>query len=76
MNEPITRRQRQVIAAITGYIREHGYPPSMREVGDAVGIASTSAVAHQLRALERKGRIRRTPGKPRAITIVNLEVQA
>jgi repressor LexA len=46
-----------------------GYPPSVREIGEAVGLTSTSSVAHQLRALERKGYLRRDPNRPRAVGV-------
>ena len=46
-----------------------GYPPSIREIGDAVGLTSTSSVAHQLRTLERKGYLRRDPNRPRAVDV-------
>ena len=46
-----------------------GYPPSIREIGDAVGLTSTSSVAHQLRSLERKGYLRRDPNRPRAVDV-------
>ena len=46
-----------------------GYPPSIREIGDAVGLTSTSSVAHQLRTLERKGFLRRDPNRPRAVDV-------
>lgn len=62
----LTVRQQRVLAAIRTYLKIYGYPPSMREIGLAVGLASTSSVAHQLDALERRGVLRRDPGRPRA----------
>ncbi len=60
--------------AILDYIKEelmkHGYPPSVREICNSVGLASTSSVHHQLNNLERKGYIRRDPSKPRALEVV------
>ena len=50
-----------------------GYPPSIREIGDAVGLTSTSSVAHQLRTLERKGYLRRDPNRPRAVDVRGAE---
>ncbi|UPG70211.1 transcriptional repressor LexA [Gordonia hongkongensis] len=50
-------------------VRERGYPPSIREIGDEVGLASTSSVAHQLRTLERKGLLKRDANRPRAVNI-------
>lgn len=66
----ITATQRKVLTAISAYIQLHGYPPSVRDVGEAAGIASTSSVIHQLRQLEMKGRIRRDPTRSRAIQIL------
>jgi repressor LexA len=63
-------RSRRVLEYLREYVAEHGYPPSIREVGDAVGLTSSSSVAYQLRVLEERGYIRRDPGKPRALTIL------
>ena len=68
----LTGRQREVIAFIRGHQAEHGYAPTIREIGDAMGISSTNAVNDHLKALERKGRIRRTPGASRAIRILEV----
>ncbi|MEU5383585.1 transcriptional repressor LexA [Kitasatospora cineracea] len=65
----LTARQRQVVDAIADSVRRRGYPPSMREIAEAVGLTSTSSVAHQLLALERKGVIHRDPHRPRAYTL-------
>ena len=54
---------------IRASVTTRGYPPSIREIGDAVGLTSTSSVAHQLRTLERKGYLRRDPNKPRAVDV-------
>ncbi len=62
----LTDRQRRVIEVIRDSVQRRGYPPSMREIGQAVGLSSTSSVAHQLMALERKGFLRRDPHRPRA----------
>lgn len=69
----LTRTQQAVLDAIVGYVQDHGYPPTIREIGTAAGIASTSSVTHQLRQLEYKGRLRRDPNKPRAIQILTEE---
>ena len=66
----LTARQRLVLATITEAITSRGYPPSMREIGDAVGLTSSSSVSHQLQALERKGYLRRDPKRPRAMEVV------
>jgi repressor LexA len=54
---------------IREWVERFGYPPSVREIGEAVGLTSTSSVAHQLRALERKGYLRRDPNRPRAVGV-------
>jgi len=69
----LTPRQRKVLEVIRGAVERRGYPPSMREIGDAVGLTSPSSVAHQLATLERKGFIRRDPNRPRAIEVRNPE---
>ncbi|WP_449289776.1 transcriptional repressor LexA [Nocardia rhizosphaerae] len=66
-------RQRTVLEVIRTSVTERGYPPSIREIGDAVGLTSTSSVAHQLRALERKGYLRRDPNRPRAVNVRGLD---
>ncbi|WP_084350910.1 transcriptional repressor LexA [Millisia brevis] len=65
----LTDRQRRVLEVIRASVAERGYPPSIREIGDAVGLTSTSSVAHQLRTLERKGFLRRDPNRPRAVDV-------
>lgn len=73
----LTERQRKVLEVIRASVTERGYPPSIREIGDAVGLTSTSSVAHQLRTLERKGFLRRDANRPRAVDVRGLdEVQA
>ncbi|MFE9576193.1 transcriptional repressor LexA [Nocardia sp. NPDC006044] len=69
----LTVRQRKVLDVIRSSVSERGYPPSIREIGDAVGLTSTSSVAHQLRALERKGFLRRDPNRPRAVDVRGLD---
>jgi repressor LexA len=69
----LTPRQRRVLEVIKDAVERRGYPPSMREIGEAVGLTSPSSVAHQLHTLERKGFIRRDPNRPRAIEVVSPE---
>jgi repressor LexA len=65
----LTPRQRRVLEVIRDSVVRRGYPPSMREIGEAVGLTSTSSVAHQLATLERKGFLRRDPNRPRAVDV-------
>jgi repressor LexA len=65
----LTARQRAILEAIRDSVERRGYPPSIREICEAAGLASTSSVAHQLRALERKGYLRRDPNRPRAVDV-------
>lgn len=65
----LTERQRTILDVIRASVTSRGYPPSIREIGDAVGLTSTSSVAHQLRTLERKGYLRRDPNRPRAVDV-------
>lgn len=71
----LTARQRRILQIIAEAVATRGYPPSIREIGDAVGLASPSSVAHQLNALERKGFIRRDPRLPRAMEVLQPEEQ-
>ncbi|PPK98444.1 repressor LexA [Kineococcus xinjiangensis] len=66
----LTPRQRLVLQTITEAVERRGYPPSMREIGQAVGLTSPSSVAHQLSTLQRLGFLRRDPNRPRAIEVV------
>lgn len=68
--KPLTARQAQVLRLIAEHLRRSGYPPTVRELCARLGLASPNAVSCHLRALERKGRIRRSPQSPRAIEIV------
>ncbi|CQB87619.1 transcriptional repressor LexA [Gardnerella vaginalis] len=68
--EPLTDRQRKIMDAIQNCLEEHGFPPSFREIGEAVGLRSPSSVKHQLRALEMKGLIRISANKGRAIEVI------
>ncbi|MDP9444719.1 MAG: transcriptional repressor LexA [Actinomycetota bacterium] len=67
----LTPRQRRVLDVIRDSVTRRGYPPSMREIGDAVGLTSSSSVSHQLRALQTKGFIRRDPNRPRALEVLH-----
>ena len=72
----LTPRQQRVLAHIKEAIEKRGYPPSMREIGEAVGLTSSSSVAHQLRVLEEKGFLKRDPNRPRALEVFLPEVMA
>ena len=65
----LTDRQRQILDFLTKYVDAHGYPPTVREIGEAVGLASPSTVHAHLANLERAGLIRRDPTKPRALEL-------
>lgn len=67
----LTQRQAEILKFIKKEIRQKGYPPSVREIGDAVGLMSSSTVHGHLQTLEDKGYIRRDPTKPRAIEILD-----
>ncbi|SDT35361.1 transcriptional repressor LexA [Microlunatus soli] len=66
----LTPRQRRVLEVIKDAVENRGYPPSIRELGDEVGLASSSSVAHQLKVLEQKGFLRRDPNRPRAMEVI------
>ncbi len=65
----LTARQQSVLNCIQRYVRERGFPPSIREIGDAVGLSSPSSVAHQLKVLQRKGYLYRDQNRPRAVEL-------
>jgi repressor LexA len=67
----LTRRQQAILDVIRTSVAERGYPPSIREICEAAGLASTSSVSHQLAMLERKGFLRRDPNRPRAVDVRN-----
>lgn len=69
----ISNRQQAILEFIKNEVRDKGYPPSVREIGEAVGLASSSTVHGHLERLEKKGMIRRDPTKPRAIEILGDE---
>jgi repressor LexA len=65
----LTARQRAILETIHAHVDAHGYPPSVREIGDAVGLRSSSSVHAQLETLEEKGYLKRDPAKPRALEL-------
>jgi repressor LexA len=65
----ITARQQRILEFIADTVRDRGYPPTVREIGDAVGLTSSSSVHAQLANLERMGLLRKDPTKPRAMTL-------
>ncbi|KZE65963.1 XRE family transcriptional regulator [Fictibacillus phosphorivorans] len=69
----LSRRQLDILAFIKEEVSQKGYPPSVREIGEAVGLASSSTVHGHLARLEKKGLIRRDPTKPRAIEVLGLD---
>src|ERR671918_1213038 len=66
----LTERQREIYDFVVGYADGHGYPPTVREIGEAVGLASPSTVHAHLANLERAGYLKRDPTKPRALELV------
>ena len=66
----LTPRQRRILDVVRGCVEARGYPPSMREIGQSVGLTSSSSVAHQLKVLEHKGFLRRDPHRPRALEVL------
>ena len=65
----ISQRQQRILDVIAETIRERGYPPTVREIGEAVGLTSSSSVHAQLANLERKGLLHKDPTKPRAMAL-------
>ena len=72
----ISKRQQDILEFIKDEVKSKGYPPSVREIGEAVGLASSSTVHGHLARLESKGLIRRDPTKPRAIEILDVDEAA
>ena len=68
--DEITTRQQRILDFIRTTVRERGYPPTVREIGEAVGLTSSSSVHAQLENLRRKGHLRKDPAKPRAIEVM------
>jgi repressor LexA len=71
-----TARQQRILDVIASTVRQRGYPPTVREIGEAVGLTSSSSVHAQLANLERKGLLRKDPTKPRAMTLAAEEGHA
>lgn len=69
----LSERQKRILETIASATKAQGYPPTMREIGEAVGLQSPSSVSHQLDELERKGYIRRDPKRPRTVWIVEAD---
>lgn len=67
MEKPATERQQRILEVIRSFTADHGYPPSVREIGELVGLSSSSTIHAHLKALERRGLISRDPTKPRAL---------
>jgi repressor LexA len=67
LERPATERQRRILEVIRNFTADHGYPPSVREIGERVGLSSSSTIHAHLKALERRGLITRDPTKPRAL---------
>lgn len=76
IEERLTARQRRILGFIRETVRERGYPPTVREIGEAVGLTSSSSVHSQLANLERLGLLRRDPSKPRAVTLARPPTRA
>ena len=68
--KPLTEKQQAILEYISRSVESRGSPPSMREIGDAVGLSSLSSVTHQLSRLELAGHIRRDPNRPRALEVL------
>ncbi len=73
MGKALTRRQLEILTFVHRYADAHGYPPSVREIGQALGLTSSSTVHSHLAALGKKGYLRRDPSKPRALEILRDE---
>src|SRR4030088_2412137 len=76
MVEGLNPRQREILEFLRNHARIHAYPPTVREIGQAVGLSSSSTVQNQLNALEQKGHIRRDPTKSRTVEVVGVELSA
>jgi repressor LexA len=71
----LTKRQQEIVDFIKRYCARHGYPPTVRDIGKAVGLASSSTVHQHLANLERAGLLKRDPSKPRAIELMDRVVE-
>jgi repressor LexA len=69
MHDDLTPRQQRILEYISATVRERGYPPTVREIGEAVGLTSSSSVHSQLSNLQRKGLLHKDPTKPRALLV-------
>jgi repressor LexA len=69
----LTGRQQEIWDFLVDYVDQHGYPPTVREIGEAVGLASPSTVHAHLANLERAGLLKRDPTKPRAVELIGRE---
>jgi repressor LexA len=76
MAEHLSERQRRIVAFLNEYVKENGYPPSIREIGAAAGISSTSVVSYNLKRLEEKGYISRDREVSRGLKLVTAGIQA
>ncbi|HEX3044657.1 MAG TPA: transcriptional repressor LexA [Bacillota bacterium] len=72
--DDLTERQKEIMEYILTEVQKKGYPPSVREIGEAVGLSSSSSVHAQLEKLEQLGYLRRDPTKPRAIEVLNSDL--
>ena len=75
MSKNLTQRQQQILDYIVAEVKSKGYPPSVREIGAAVGLSSSSTVHSHLSALEKKGLIKRDPSKPRALLLMDRKTE-
>jgi len=76
MDATLTKRQQEIFAFIKRYSAQHGYPPTVRDIGSAVGLASSSTVHAHLANLEKAGVLRRDPSKPRALELLDRATEA
>jgi repressor LexA len=76
MARELPERQQKVLDCIQGYVEEHGFPPTVREIGDAIGVNSTSLVSYYLKRLEERGLISREPSMSRAIQLTGTATEA
>ncbi len=74
--DQLSKRQQAVLDTIAQSLDSRGYPPTLREIGAAIGLTSPSSVKHQLNVLEERGFIRRDPNRPRAIEVVSFEEES
>lgn len=73
MADGLNPRQREILAFLREHARTHAYPPTVREIGQAVGLSSSSTVQNHLNVLEQKGHIRRDPTKSRTVEVIGVE---